>query len=210
MVRYVVLLLLICIYFCSLSLLSDHGFQSGQFCFPYGKRQPYEHDIRIPLMATGPGVAKNITLDQIVLNIDIAPTLIDLMGLEPPQEMDGTSFAPLLRGEAPSTWRHDFLLDYHGEGRPPCGLPNCPAPKVDNFHAQDSSNNTYSCVRTLTSDENTIYCEFTMTDFAEYYDITTDPWQLNNTVHALSSDLLQKYKARLQQFRQCSGPTCRE
>ena len=189
---------------------SDHGFQLGQFCIPYDKREPYEHDIRIPLMVKGPGITKNVTLDQIVLNIDIAPTLIDLMGLEPPQEMDGTSFAPLLRGEAPSTWRHDFLIDYHGEGHPPCGLPSCPAPKPENFHSIDAGNNTYTCLRTLSSDENSIYCEFTMTGFAEYYDMTTDPWQLNNTVHAISSAVLQKHKSRLEQLRQCSGPSCRE
>lgn len=181
----------------------------GQFCIPGDKREPYEHDIRIPLMVKGPGIEKNITLDQIVLNIDIAPTLIDLMGATPPDEMDGTSFAPLLRGEAPAEWRSDFLIDYHGEGRKPCGLSSCPPPPPETFHPTDASNNTYTCVRTLSSEENSIYCEFTMIGFAEYYDMATDPWQLHNTVHAVSAAALDRLKARLNQLRECSGPSCR-
>eukprot|EP00117_Sycon_ciliatum_P043667 scpid62763/ scgid31589/ N-acetylglucosamine-6-sulfatase; Glucosamine-6-sulfatase len=201
---------------------SDHGFQMGQFCIGFDKRQPYEHDIRIPLMIRGPGIAKNVTLHDIALNIDIAPTIVALSGQTPPPHMDGRSLTDLLF-PTPSTakdvddagptdpaaaWRDDFLIDYHGEGRPPCWLVQCPAPAADRFHSIDSFNNTYTCLRTLSSAENSLYCEFTMTGFAEYFDLTADPWQLTNTAKTVSPALLKQRQARLAYLRKCSGAQC--
>ena len=45
------------------------------------------------------------------LNIDIAPTILELAGLEPPVQVQGRSLVPLLRGESPD-WRKDFLCEY--------------------------------------------------------------------------------------------------
>ena len=78
-------------------------------------------------MFRGPGIPKNVTLHQIALNVDIAPTMVALSGQEAPQEMDGRSLKPLLvsggqeeatiAGQPPvAEWRDDFLIDYHGEG----------------------------------------------------------------------------------------------
>ena len=50
--------------------------------------------------------------DALVLNIDIAPTLIDLVGLPVPEGIDGISLAPLLRGERPSDWRTHFFFEH--------------------------------------------------------------------------------------------------
>jgi hypothetical protein len=51
------------------------------------------------------------------------------------------------------------MIDYHGQGAQ-CGLYQCPPPQHPNFHEIDSSNNTYTCVRTLSVSDNSIYCEF--------------------------------------------------
>lgn len=55
----------------------------------YDKRQPYESDIRVPLLIKGPGIKENVTSDQPILNIDLAPTILALAGLNTSVEMDG-------------------------------------------------------------------------------------------------------------------------
>jgi N-acetylglucosamine-6-sulfatase len=143
---------------------SDHGFQLGQHRLPGDKRHLYEHDIRIPFVLRGPGVTANHTVDSIVLSIDVAPTFTDIASGSVPDDMDGVSMLPLLGSKkAPDTWRTDFMVDYHGQGRQPCGLVQCPAPPADNFHLIDGYNNTYTCVRTLHVDgkgADSMYCEF--------------------------------------------------
>lgn len=62
-------------------LTSDNGYHMGQFAQPYDKRQPYETDIRVPLIVRGPNVpAKTIAQAPIAL-IDIFPTILDLAGI---------------------------------------------------------------------------------------------------------------------------------
>jgi N-acetylglucosamine-6-sulfatase len=190
---------------------SDHGFQLGQFCIPLDKREPYEHDIRIPMFVRGPNIPKNKTVNSIVLNIDIAPTIIEMSGSKTDTlAIDGQSFLQLIQVDDHGTesWRTDFLVDYHGEGIPPCELNYCPPPPPDDFHEIDATNNTYTCLRTLSDVQNDCYCEFTLTGYTEYYDLKKDPWQLNNTVHQLSYDHLERLKNRLNQLRQCKGATC--
>jgi N-acetylglucosamine-6-sulfatase len=62
--------------------------------------------IRYPRLARAGG-----TLDALTLNIDVAPTLVELAGAEPLEEAQGRSFVPLLRG-ARTGWRESFLAEY--------------------------------------------------------------------------------------------------
>ena len=161
---------------------------------------------------SGPNIPKNKTVDSIVLNIDIAPTIMEMSGskTEALTTIDGQSFLQLIQGPGSQaeTWRTDFLVDYHGQGLPPCELDQCPPPPPDNFHEIDATNNTFTCLRTLSDVQDDYYCEFTLTGYTEYYNLKTDPWQLKNTVHQLSSDHLKQLKNRLNQLRQCKGVTC--
>ena len=78
-------------------------------------------------MIRGPGIPKDVTLHQIALNVDIAPTIVALSGQEAPQEMDGRSLVPVLKPSVAGDvrdeveWRDDFLIDYHGQGKD-CGI----------------------------------------------------------------------------------------
>ncbi|MEZ4237325.1 MAG: sulfatase [Myxococcota bacterium] len=93
---------------------SDNGFLFGEQGV-LDKRNFYEPSIRIPLLCLAPGlVAPGTRLDQPVLNVDLAPTILDLLGLEPPAHWHGRSFAPLLRGEA-ADWRTEFVYEYFFE-----------------------------------------------------------------------------------------------
>jgi len=93
---------------------SDNGYY---FC-EHGladKRTAYEESLRIPLLVRFPkSGAKGKVLDQMVLNIDLAPTFLDLVGVPVPNEMQGRSWRPLLEGKT-SEWRHSYYYEYFYE-----------------------------------------------------------------------------------------------
>lgn len=90
---------------------SDNGYHMGQHRFPGGKYTPYETDIRVPLVVRGPGVPAAIQIDQLVGNVDLAPTIAELAGTSLTDNPDGRSLVPLLHGQSPSAWRQAFLLE---------------------------------------------------------------------------------------------------
>merc|ERR1712139_455730 len=75
---------------------SDHGFQLGQFNIPMDKRQVYEWDTKIHLLARGPGIKHGSSFAMPGTQVDIAPTLLGLAGVKKPSTMDGHSIAPFL------------------------------------------------------------------------------------------------------------------
>ncbi len=91
---------------------ADNGWYLGDQGL-YDKRFMYEPGLHVPLLAKGPGIKAGITPDQFVGNIDLAPTFLDLAGLEIPDSMQGRSIAPLLRGESPDDWRQTFYYRYY-------------------------------------------------------------------------------------------------
>lgn len=60
----------------------------------------YEGVVRIPLVIWGPDLERGLRMEAHVQNIDIAPTVLDLVGLVPDPDMEGHSLAPLLRGDS--------------------------------------------------------------------------------------------------------------
>lgn len=76
------------------------------------KRTAYEESLRIPLIVRCPRLApKGGLIDRMVLNIDLAPTLVDLAGLAVPAEMQGRSWRPLLSG-VEANWRRSWYYEY--------------------------------------------------------------------------------------------------
>lgn len=76
-------------------LTSDNGFHLGQNGMGRGKGTPYDMDVRVPLLITGPGVVAG-PRKEVTSNIDLAPTFEELAGLTPAAFRSGTSLAPTL------------------------------------------------------------------------------------------------------------------
>ncbi len=94
-------------------LMGDNGYYLGERGYA-GKWLPHEASIRVPLLVydpRNPEYAGQKPLGM-ALNIDIAPTLIDLAGLEIPQEMQGKSLVPLINPDNDVTWREDFFVEH--------------------------------------------------------------------------------------------------
>lgn len=94
--------------------MGDNGFSFGEHGL-IDKRHMYEESIRVPFLARcldlfGPG----IKIKNMIQNIDIAPTVLELAGLKTPQTMDGQSFLPLLKNKEVK-WRDAVFYEYYWE-----------------------------------------------------------------------------------------------
>jgi len=90
---------------------SDHG---GQW--PFGKWNLYDAGIRVPLIVSGPGIKAGATTDAMASWIDLLPTLVELAGGQPPKDIDGRSFAAVLRGEQ-AKHRDEVFTTHSGDSR---------------------------------------------------------------------------------------------
>ncbi len=94
--------------------MGDNGFLLGEHGL-IDKRNAYEESIRVPMLAMAPGwIPAGSTVEALVRNIDIAPTILDLTDTEATMQMDGESFLPLLTGAEAGEAR-DFLYEYYWE-----------------------------------------------------------------------------------------------
>jgi arylsulfatase K len=97
--------------------ISDHGelaMEHGQFY----KMSMYEPSVRVPVIASGPGVHSGTVVDDLVSLVDIYPTLMDIAGVEHPPALDGRSWCPLLAGGGDPD-RSDWVLsEFHGSTLP--------------------------------------------------------------------------------------------
>jgi arylsulfatase A-like enzyme len=75
----------------------------------------YEESIHVPLLVYSPGsVKQGMKISELVQNIDIAPTILELAGIKTLHQMDGKSFVPLLKGEKVD-WRDSVFYEYFWE-----------------------------------------------------------------------------------------------
>lgn len=94
---------------------SDNGFLLGEHGLSH-KWLMYEESIRVPLIIRPPASsprARSQTSDALVLNIDVAPTLLDYAGIEVPKPMDGHSLRRICEGQNIPNWRTDFFYEHH-------------------------------------------------------------------------------------------------
>jgi arylsulfatase A-like enzyme len=139
---------------------SDNGYFWGEHGLG-DKRWAYDESIRDPLLMRYPKLIRaNTTLNRIALNIDIAPTLLDLAGLEILPSIQGKSLLPLFKNsDAP--WRTSFLTEYYQEKQ----YPRAPS---------------WKCART----ERWKFISYAdLEGMDELYDLQSDPMELKNLIH---------------------------
>ena len=146
--------------------LSDHGAHFGEKHL-YGKWSPYDASLRIPFIIYDPRpqARKKAVSDEIVLNIDIAPTLLDLAGVDIPSVMDGKSLMPLISSQrvvASEKWRSRFFFEHF-----------C-SPAQARYIARNEG------IRTST--EKYVHWLDPQYDKEEFYDLTRDPEEANNLI----------------------------
>ncbi len=140
--------------------MGDNGFMFGEHGL-IDKRVAYETSMRVPMLAQCPALIKQGTvLDQMIANLDVGPTVMEVMGLQTPPHMDGKSFLPLLKGEN-IPWRDRFLYVYYWEKN----FPQTP---------------TTFALRTPKAKYITYYG---LWDSDEYYDLATDPEESRNLIN---------------------------
>eukprot|EP00054_Salpingoeca_dolichothecata_P016564 m.97355 g.97355 ORF g.97355 m.97355 type:complete len:550 (-) comp22037_c0_seq4:83-1732(-) len=188
---------------------ADHGFHLMEWSMPYFKAQPYETDLRVPFMVRGPGITPGKVVDNIALNIDIAPTLAEFAGFAPPAaaEVDGRSLVPFALSNASQSFtapwtRKDFLFEFWAGGNPstkPAIGPYC-------NHIIMSWNNTYTGVRTA---DGLKYVEFVDNEnFKEFFNLTSNPWELENQINSTDPAVVEELRTRLHFLQTCKEDTC--
>ena len=94
--------------------MGDNGFMFGEHGL-IDKRVAYETSIRVPLLMQCPELfAAGSVVDEVVANIDVAPTILEACGVARPPHFDGQSFIPLAQGKT-IPWRDHFLYVYYWE-----------------------------------------------------------------------------------------------
>jgi arylsulfatase A-like enzyme len=136
---------------------SDQGFFLGDHGL-FDKRFMYEESIRMRVLVRWPaGIKAGTRSDAMALNIDFAPTFLDIAGLPISTEMQGRSLLPVLRGSRPRDWRTSmYYRYYHDPG--------------------DHNTRAHYGVRTGT--HKLIY--FWKKDQWELFDLVNDPYELHN------------------------------
>lgn len=135
---------------------SDQGFYMGEHGW-FDKRFMYEESFRTPLVMRLPGGKKG-TIDQMVQNIDYAPTFLELAGAPIPDDIQGVSLLPLLKGENPENWRTSLYYHYY------------------EFPAEHSVKRHYG----VKKDQYKLIHFYNDIDEWELYDLEKDPHELNN------------------------------
>ena len=93
---------------------SDQGYWLGQHGF-YDKRLILETSVRMPFLIRYPRLIKPGSVNSdLCINVDVAPTLLELAGLKAPAAMQGQSLVPLLEGKKPAGWRKSQFYSYWG------------------------------------------------------------------------------------------------
>jgi len=143
---------------------SDNGFLLGEHGM-IDKRTMHEESIRVPLLARLPGrIQPGTVIDQMVLNVDFAPTIVELCGAEPLRGIHGRSWARLLDGRT-SGWRTSWLYEYNYEKQFPY-TPNVRGVRTDDWKYVHYPHGDGGSDRHK----------------AELYDLRTDPGERNNLI----------------------------
>jgi N-acetylglucosamine-6-sulfatase len=142
---------------------SDNGYFMGEHGY-WDKRIAYQNSMKIPMLMRYPKKIKPGTkIEQQALNIDLAPTILELAGVEAPDYMQGESMVKLFDGkDEDETWRDAFMFEYYVDDAYPYAGPNMLAVKTDRYKLVDA---------------------FLEDDIDELYDLKNDPGEMVNLIN---------------------------
>ena len=164
-------------------ITSDHGYFYGEHGLNPQRRLAYEETARIPMIIRYPALIEAGSREErMVLNIDLAPTVLDLAGQAGGDVLQGRSLVPLLTGDA-AEWRENFLIEHHTD--PPSYLAQSTDTSADTprqvsefVRVRDMG---YKAVR----GERYKYIRYTeLEGMDELYDLENDPYELENLVES--------------------------
>jgi N-acetylglucosamine-6-sulfatase len=119
--------------------------------------------MRVPMLIRYPKLIKpNTIIDEQCLNIDMAPTILNLAGIEKPDYMQGESMVNLLKGDTEDNWRKSILFEYYLDTYWPFAGPNQIAVRTDSYKLVDT---------------------FLKNDIDELYDLKADPGEMTNLIN---------------------------
>jgi arylsulfatase A-like enzyme len=176
---------------------SDNGFQLGEHQL-IGKGFLLEESIHVPLIVRGPNVPRGVDRDELVANMDLAPTIAELARATPGLDMDGRSVVALMTGRAPTSWRQQLYL-------------------MQRFAQQFSLPTPVTGLRTAEY----LYVEHDedgdgVPEAVELYNFKPDscgfpgdPYEIENQARAsCNAPTVQRLHSLLQQLSTCSGRSC--
>lgn len=147
----------------------DNGFLLGEHA-SIDKRTAWEESIRIPLlMRYPPAIKAGTVVDQMVMNVDLAPTVVELTGVKPIEgapKMQGVSLKGLLGATPPADWRKSLYYQYNFEDQFPY-TPNVRAVRTEDWKYIHYPNGG----------------DVPDTEMAELYDLKADPKEMNNLIN---------------------------
>ncbi len=155
--------------------MGDNGFVFGEHGL-IDKRHMYEESMRVPFLAWCPGMIEPASvIEELIQNIDIAPTVMDVAGLDTPERMDGQSFLPILQGKK-TPWRDSAFYEYYWERN----FPHTPT-------THGVRTNRYKYIH-----------YHGIWDIDELYDLRNDPEEMNNLINSPEhSDLIKQLNNRM-------------
>ncbi len=167
---------------------SDNGLHDGEYRLMPGKLTAFDTDIRVPLVVVGPGVSAGATTPAISENIDLAKTFASIGGTD--LAGDGHSLLPLFSGYTPLEWRNAALIEHHG--------PDFRGSDPDFQQPASGNPRTYEAMRT----SQFLYVEYADGE-REFYDLRTDPFELDNEAGRLDAATLAQLHLALAAIENC-------
>lgn len=177
---------------------SDQGFFLGEHGL-YDKRFMYEPAFRIPLLVRWPeAIPAGGETEELVQNLDFAPTMLDAAGVRVPEDMQGKSFMPVAKGEVPGGWR-DAIYYRYWMNRGHFNIPGHLGLRTKRYkliYFYDSDRGPDG--RTLVNGARPNVRD----PFWEFYDLAEDPEEVNNLYgDSRYSDRVRRLKLRLGELR---------
>ena len=161
---------------------SDNGFFHGEHRLAFQKYHLYEPSVHVPLMIRGGAFPENGRVTDLVGNVDLAPTIYALAGVDPLVEPDGVDLGAIATGQHPAPSRGILLENKSAGGR---------------VHAEAVHTDRYVLIEHETGE-------------LELYDLQNDPEQLVNLADdPTAASLLANLQSHLDALRECAGEDCR-